>query len=520
MQFAFSQSVLVRSVSAAVLSLSMFSLAQAANAVIPASAQLKMNNDAKTLSYQLSYDLGSPAATSNKRAVYIDVDKSATTGLRLLGAGADYVVINEILYRYSGVNGAWGWTEVKKVSFTDDGKKATWTIAKSDLLTPSQSLPTGAQVIGALANGVVYTSKLEQVLGADPILARDPLKWPFASNSIWNTPIGSGAQYVHAHLPEVPSNDEWAMMVNKDLDRIIFKPNAPITTIKVSDAGWDENRNRCAPTGGVLANVPIPANFVVPNSRNNNAAAILAADGRTIIQTQPFTRCVAGGEATSWGAFLPVDLYGSGITGAHGGSGLSSVGGTIRLGELRPLSNTTNLYQGMRHALKLNVDSREVLYKCQTKAECSRWPAVSADNAAVGYYGSKPGAHVPSFAMRMGALLALPADLDLTSLNLETDAAKQIAWTLQNYGTYIVDSTGGPGYDLSVEDGADGAFAEQFKQDWGFDFDQRVRDNTPWVRDLRRLISRLHVVDNNSPTSVGGGGTPRQALAPELPSFN
>ena len=29
---------------------------------------------------------------------------------------------------------------------------------------------------------------------------RDPYKWPFAATSIWNMPIGSEAQYVHAMI--------------------------------------------------------------------------------------------------------------------------------------------------------------------------------------------------------------------------------------------------------------------------------------------------------------------------------
>lgn len=37
-------------------------------------------------------------------------------------------------------------------------------------------------------------------------IGRNPLYWPFAQNSIWNTPIGSGAVYKPANLPAVPDN--------------------------------------------------------------------------------------------------------------------------------------------------------------------------------------------------------------------------------------------------------------------------------------------------------------------------
>ena len=37
-----------------------------------------------------------------------------------------------------------------------------------------------------------------------------------------------------------------------------------------------------------------------------------------------------------------------------------------------------------------------------------------------------------------------------------------------------------------------------------------------WSRDVQRLRQALQVVDNNGPASIGGGGTPRQPLLPEL----
>jgi hypothetical protein len=56
----------------------------------------------------------------------------------------------------------------------------------------------------------------------------------------------------------------------------------------------------------------------------------------------------------------------------------------------------------------------------------------------------------------------------------------------------------------------------QFRNDWGYDLEQRVNNNSSWSRDMQKLITALSVVNNNSPTSIGGGGTPRQPLAPAL----
>jgi hypothetical protein len=115
--------------------------------------------------------------------------------------------------------------------------------------------------------------------------------------------------------------------------------------------------------------------------------------------------------------------------------------------------------------------------------------------------------------MKMGALLAIPPTIDINSLGLESIPGKELAWTLQNYGAYIVDSTGGPAYALSAENGPDGSMRTQFQNDYGIPLEERINNNTPWSRDFQKLMTKLSVVNNNSPTSIGGGGTPRQPLA-------
>jgi hypothetical protein len=251
--------------------------------------------------------------------------------------------------------------------------------------------------------------------------------------------------------------------------------------------------------------------YVVDGMNTMNAgAAFLLQDGKTLLHAQPIARCNAGEPAAALLTFpIQESLYGNGTTGAHGGSQLSTIGGTLRIGELRP--------NGLppRHALKIDVDSETLFAPCATVSRCFRWPALVADSGATSTYGRRalPGV---SSAMRMGALLALPGTLDIQSLGLETDAAKQLAWTLQNYGVYIVDSSGGPGYNLATEEGPNGSFLGQFEADWKFKFAGRVFFNTPWVRDIQRLLSNLQVVNNNGPASIGGGGTPRQPLAAPL----
>ena len=178
-----------------------------------------------------------------------------------------------------------------------------------------------------------------------------------------------------------------------------------------------------------------------------------------------------------------VDIYGDGRPGSHGGSGLSAFGGSIRMGELRPGQI------GMNHVLKVNVYAHEALFKCadqdgratpgNTADDCFRWPAYWGDGYAVGWYGTasndpaRYGVFSDNFntAMKMGSLLAIPATgpyaTNIDSLGLETVPARQLAWTLQNYGAYIVDDTHGPAFALNTENGADGSKQDEFWNDWG-----------------------------------------------------
>lgn len=324
-----------------------------------------------------------------------------------------------------------------------------------------------------------------------PILAgiRNPFMWPFASTSIWNTPIGLGAVYVPGNIAPATQRT-----VATDQDVIVMYPSAPMTPIQYNGAGWSGG-SRCS-GAAQLAMAPIPLNLVVPGSAGNYAFAILMPDGRTVIQGQPLARCAAGGPVTTLHMAPTIDLYADGTLGAHGGSGLSSLGGTIRLGELVPGAPP------VRHALKVSLNGAADYWPLGF-----RWPAVRED----GYGPQRYGGKVP--ALKMGALLALPASLDLASLHLLTGPGRMIAWTLQNYGAYCVDDAARSVNSIATETGSNGAVINQFQAAWGFPFVSGVND-TAWARDIASIFAHLDVVDNNSPTTIGGGGARLQPYPP------
>ncbi len=335
---------------------------------------------------------------------------------------------------------------------------------------------------------------------------RNPFQWPFSSNSIWNMPIGSNAVYVDA---EIDTEVNRGLTVDEDI--IVFTPKESSIPVYTSNALWNRDRDRCEIDGPLLFEAPIPKDFIVSSDTwdgltPNSGLAVLMPDARTIVQTQPFAKCT---EDNGTSRYVPaeVDLYGEGITGAHGGSGLSAVGGTLRLGELDDENDT------IKHALKVNLFANENLfYDEETKG--FRWPALRADSyAADQYYTERVGPIVK--ACRMGALLAIPTSISLEGLNLETIPALILARAFQQYGAYIVDDTAWDVYAIVTEWSPSGRFTDEFEKAWGFPFDEGNKD-TPWSRDIKKIFDHLHVVDNNEPDNIGGGGEPLAPLAPPL----
>ena len=104
-----------------------------------------------------------------------------------------------------------------------------------------------------------------------------------------------------------------------------------------------------------------------------------------------------------------------------------------------------------------------------------------------------------------GALLALPPRFDRSALR--SKQGRKIAWTLKNYGAYVVDETAGDFYAFAVEVDA--------LDEWRGGRGWFAGTADPAVMaDLQAIYPRLKIIDNNSPTSIGGGGVRRQPLAP------
>ena len=329
--------------------------------------------------------------------------------------------------------------------------------------------------------------------------ARDPWLWPFSADSIWNQPIGSGAQYEPAGLgPAAHVGVDTQILLKTSED----DPERPV----LDSPTWGPGRaTGTTPLGFSLR---VPDDWTVPDAGQDNPYgltpnanfAFLMPDGDSLLQGCKICRDKAAGpiylpEWMKWPANRQlVSLRGDGLDGGgQGASGMSALGGTIRLGELVG-------DEPIRHAIKINPFAARYCYWSQ-EFPGWRWPAKRADNYAEQKYRG------PNPQVVMGSLLALPPDASPEALGLTTAPGRKLFFTLQNYGAYFTEDAAWDTWDLIVERDAE----LEFKQTYGFS----MRSAT-WREEINRLMPALQVVVNNGPDSVGGGGEPRQPTAPPV----
>lgn len=407
---------------------------------------------------------------------------------------------------------------------------------------------------------------------------RDRLKQPFASTSIWNMPLGTGAAYMPAYIFNQSAMDArhaCALRVSTPSFRIscpggsnestcvglgccwddsqpdaytCFQPaggppqsfhsdndwfivaadDDPLTPF-VDQGGWySPNFDYCNVTGDQKTQYPFPANSTTLCVEDNNSAGLLLPDHVTLVQFQPYFRGTPGSPILGiWAennGYYPwtSDIRGDGALGAHGGSALSSIGGTIRLGELAPGAGP------IQHALKLELFAHDWEWNggpnnsCVPGGDpsdcCYTWPATKCDGyagaSADGYNGTNP-------LLKPGSLLAVP-QAALPSLNVTTAPGKAILAALSTYGGYIVDDTAWPTAAICMEYGV----VDEVKAAYNISVDLHGPDGgaspgaggqtAVFYWELVQMFRALHIVINNGNGTVGGGGTPIAPLAPPL----
>jgi len=226
----------------------------------------------------------------------------------------------------------------------------------------------------------------------EPAPYRDHLLQPYSNSSLWNTPLGDAASETDAGLADALYNSEDRVTV--DPVHLSFDIAAPIKTITSgvyvngSDTGLPPVDNRI-PDG---SNCRISDSLVHDSTWNGIVGVLHDTDNTLAWSGQPVYRPDSSTDPTikytpemGLGVRGLDNLYGDGRKGAHGGSALGGIGGTIRAWEWLGTDP-------IMHRLAMNLYGRRFL--CRDDGGYI-WPAYKADtgysdmtsNTGNNYYG-------------------------------------------------------------------------------------------------------------------------------------
>lgn len=344
---------------------------------------------------------------------------------------------------------------------------------------------------------------------------RNKYLFPFTQGSIWNTPIGSGATLSPSGIAWGNYSYGFQTRFIAEEELIFMDPATNNCIIEYSSAEWT-GVNRCNTTGsgsGFPVTVKMPNSYVVPHSGENNCTAWIDSTGDIVIQAQPLARCTAGTNGTAYVRFSDINIKtGDGALGAHGGSNLSALGGTIRFGEFSDAIVNSRTY--FRHALKCNMHALLWYYWGGGGGNQYRSPATKADRyASASTYGGT------NSQLKPGSLLTLSSSFDTNTL---LDPYARIIWeTIKRFGIYVVDDTTWNAFSMSMERGPAGNVIDEFATLAGFSFEQQPNNSSQEInfyKDMRTGFNNTYVVTNNSLGNPGGGGSPLYST-PLAPAF-
>jgi hypothetical protein len=341
--------------------------------------------------------------------------------------------------------------------------------AGAALVAAGICIPAAARPVPpALAGAAVRHSSasVDSTAAASLPRYRNPATWPFAATSPWNTPIGSHARYSSASgcTSDVRNTSYGTDMNTTQWSVPVYQASnsSPRATFVNQNTGQS-----------FAATMPAGVTGEGPAGGDNDLAVINTS--REV--TDEFWQARVQGQRVTASDYARYSLYGPGIGRPRQGDqqgvrayGGSLIAGLIRMGELK---------NGIHHALAFS-EPRSL------NRNGPVWPAIGQDGGG-GYTG-----HVP-----MGQLVFIPR-WNFSGLGLSPYGIL-IARALHRYGAYLVDSSG----DWSL-------YAERDIQN---QIGQSGHDTIAYS-DLPILHKLLICVTNNSPHSVGGGGTYPSELKP------
>jgi hypothetical protein len=473
---------------------------------------------------------------------------AATCSVTMSGAVAVTATFNlsAVTYETLNVNVSGSGSVTSTSSPTQGGQitcppvACTVNFVQGTVVTLTAAAQSGATFSGWSGGGCsgtgtcsVTMSANESVTATFTSASRNVLLQPFQNTSLWNVAIGSNATYVAANVcssgaSSCPAGLYW------DDDSLGLTPTAtPLVGLYASSCAQWNGCNPCTTslqqnTSVPLGGLPLPPSLTYYDAGNNAAGAVVLNDSKTVANFQPFTVCTAGAGAVYTdayggfpGSYWPTtNLYTDGLVGSHGGSGLSALGGTIRLADTNgPIAAGTT----MNHVLKIEQDG--LFNSFGTGTGCCNWPATNNDGG------------------NEGLLLAILPSFNCAT-QMSTNLGKSICLTMQNYGALIVDNPGwsaiGFAWEYSVSSNGASAMTTapaQYFSNTGFypscGWSGAPGGNsycyTALRTDIQTIMHNIQVVTSYGGTALSGCtpyslyqcnpsayGTPRQALLPAV----
>lgn len=290
---------------------------------------------------------------------------------------------------------------------------------------------------------------------------------PFAATSPWRLPVADTATFAPDDDPrnlamadcDVPGQ-AWVNYDSYSHPISFADRTDPVVTMTDTDRGlsWKER-------------IPVRARIAAGTDAHMH---VITPDRKRVIEHWVTKRRRNGSYTCRHRAV--VELAGSGIDGGARAYGGSAIGGLIRSWEVR---------EGLvQHPLAIALRVEQMRLG-------PVWPASSDDNTP-DYTGPIP----------MGSYFAIPPDVDLTDLGLQSRAARVVARACQDYGVYVVDSGGAAA--LFVQDDGKPATARWHASLVGPD----------WTAvDVRTIFQALRVITDNTPSALRNRGRDAQGAA-------
>lgn len=328
---------------------------------------------------------------------------------------------------------------------------------------------------------------------------RNKYQWPFASNHMANTSIGSGASYYPAgiHFYQESQYNSWTW-VGVDEELLLLTNTLGSTLYPVYEINgfpWPGGTMRCSDTGNVIDNIPFPQSWVIPGDGENYPFYVLMPDGHSIHQNQPMTHCNANGRLTSKYIHDVIDIYGTSTEGPHGSSSVGGAPLAIKMGELASGK--------IHHVMGINLNAADYY-----QSNCSYlWPAQGVDNYCNGVYGgSNP-------YLKPGAQLALLPSFNCAGLR--TQPGRIICQGMIDYGAIVADDSAWNTVAFWTAKDNTGSVSSQFSS-FSAGAMKTQDPNSAWWQDIRDIMQAAQIIINKDQSNPGGPGTRRVAAPPAI----